>query len=732
MAKTCLLAFFIALFSLSTSNARPKVGLVLGGGGARGLAHIGTLALLEELRVPVDYVAGTSMGSIIGGLYAAGLTPEEIKRGMLDMDWDNLFLDQPPRGQRSYRRKQDDRSDFYDFVLGLSGYVPALPRGLVAGQKLTLSMKFPQLFTADQRRFDDLPIPYRAVATDLETGEMVILSQGSLAHALRASMAIPGVFNPIRLDGRLLVDGGLLRNLPIDVVEDMGADIIIAVDVGVPVDQMSSKDIKSLFQVSEQTFSIFLRETSKQWYDRADVLLHIPLPGFSSVDFKRADDIIREGEAAAETIRDELARFSVDETEYQNFLHRHRSGPSRYPRIDRVNIVNNSRIDDYVISRRVSVEAGSELDPEQLELDLTELYGLGVFELVDFRLEEKAGFNTLKILTEEKLHGPNLLLLGLDYVDDLEGRVNFGLLGRYTRLEINRLGAEWRTDVRLGLTRGLVSEWYQPLEPSRTIFLRPEAGLWYDTQDIYEGEDRVAEYRVRVAEFGIDAGLHLGTVGEVCFGVRTGDSESRVVSGRTRVPERTAGRGGWTGRLAYDLLDDADFPCSGGAGSARLFLARSDLGDADHYDRLAVDLAQFFTTGLNTFFVTFSGGSSLGSDIPFEDRFVVGGPHSFSGLKSGQARGQAFGVARLGYYRTLVEGKVLIGNRVFVGCWGEAGNVWESQSDATLDELRYAGALVIGAATLIGPVEVGYGRGDDDADSFFLTIGRQFGNVHRR
>ena len=724
------LSFLLAGAVCPAAASRPTIGLVLGGGGARGLAHIGTLKLLAEMRVPVDFVAGTSMGSIIGGLYAAGLSPQEIESGMLAMDWESLFLDRPPRNQRPFRRKRDDRSDYYDFVLGLQGMKPALPRGIVSGQRLTMSMKFPQLYTTDKKHFDDLPIPFRAVATDIETGELVILSSGSLLHAMRASMAIPGMFNPVHLDGRLLIDGGVLRNLPIDVAKQMGADIIIAVDVGIPLDQMSADKISSIFQVSEQTINIYLRESSQRYHDQADVLLQIPLPGFSSADFKKAADIMRAGEAAAESIREALVPFAVTTAEYDEFLQKHRTGPKAYPRIDEVEIVNNSRIDDYVISRRVNIKAGRELDPRQLERDLTDLYGLGVFELVDFKIEENNNRHTLKIEAEEKLSGPNLLIFGLDYVDDLEGRIDFGLLARYTRLEINRLGGEWTTDVRLGMTRGVKSEWYQPLEPSRTMFLSVTARTWFETQDLYEDAYRVAEYRIRTAGLGLDAGIQLGTVGECRFGVRRGEMDARVVSGRAQVPEPRKSYGGWLADLTYDLLDEADFPRNGGSGRARLFMARTDLGDSDDYDRLGVDLAQYFSSGHNTFFMTLAGGSSLGSELPFDNQFVVGGPHSFSGLKPGQARGQAFGVGRIGFYRRMAEGKIIFGTNFYIGGWIETGNVWASQHDADLDDLIKAGAMVLSAATIFGPVQIGYGRNENDLDSFFLTIGRQFGNVH--
>jgi NTE family protein len=732
LSRTVLLLSILIACAGSPANAdRPTVGLVLSGGGARGLAHIGALELLEQMRVPVDFVAGTSMGSIIGGLYAAGLTPQEIKSAMLAMDWEALFLDRPPRNQRSFRRKRDDRSDFFDFVFGLRGFKPALPPGIVSGQRLTLSLKFPQIFLPDDTRFDDLPIPYRAVSTDIETGEMVVLSSGSLIHAMRASMAIPGVFNPVRLDGRLLVDGGVVRNMPIDVAKRMGADVIIAVDVGTPLNQMSADDLNSIFKITEQAINIYVRESSERYQNQADVLLHVPMPGFSSADFKKAAEIIEAGEQAAESIRQKLIPFAVSKTEYDRFLKRHLSGPKAYPRIDDVEIINHSRIDDYVISRRVRVEAGQELDPVELEHDLTDLYGLGVFERVDFHIREKRNRHILRIEAEEKLSGPNHLIFGLDYLDDLEGQIDFGLLARYTRLEINRLGGEWATDVRLGLTRGVKSEWYQPLEPSRTVFLSVRGRSWFETQDLYKGENRMAEYRIGTIGLGLDAGLQLGTVGECRFGIDRGEVDARVGSGRSPAPSAKRNYGGWAAELTCDLLDEADFPRKGGSGRVRLFMARRELGDVDDYDRLSGDLAQFVSQGNNTLFATLAGGSSLGSNLPFYNQFVLGGPFSFSGLKPGQFRGQTFGVGRIGFYRRLAEGMVIFGTHFYIGGWLETGNIWVSQHDANLNDLIKAGTMVLSAATILGPVQIGYGRNENDVDSFFLTIGRQFGNVHR-
>lgn len=725
-----------AISVIDPENAsRPKIGLALGGGGARGLAHVGVIKVLEELRIPVDFIAGTSGGALVGGLYAAGLSAAEIEAAVLAIDWDDLFSDKPNRRVLSFRRKQDDRSDFFDFEIGFRGIIPTLPPGVIAGQKLALAFKFPQIQTTTSLDFDSLAIPYRAVATDIETGEMVVLSSGGLVRAIRASMSVPGVFTPVRMGGRLLVDGGLVRNIPVDIVEQMGADVIITSDVSDPLDATRDEDMLSMFGVAQQALRVLVRNNSSSLLSRSDVVVSVDLEGYTSADFKEAQAIILRGETSARDISDVLSRYSVPETEYLALLKRRRRNQPAPPAIDTTELANETRVLDQVIEDRLTVEPRGELDLkqlEQLDRDLGRLYGLGLFELVDFTIVDRDSQTALRIQVTEKPYGPTILRLGWEYIDDLEGHTDFGILGRATRLEMNRFGGEWRTDLRVGVSRGVVTEFYQPLEPSRTFFLAPQIGIGYSVQDIYEGTVRVAQYRVREPFAQLDAGMEFGRWAELRFGVRTGNVNTIVETGRASIPAVTKARAGWTSRLTYDLLDDPDYPTRGGSGLVRLFLARTALGSANDYDKLSLDLTHFTSFGKNTTFLTVAGGSSLGTNDPFEEQFMLGGPQSFSGLRQGQVRGEVFGVARFGYYRPIAEGIVVLGTTFYVGGTIEAGNMWASRDEASLDDLRYAGSLFLGATSIMGPIHLGYGRADDGNDTFFLTVGRMFGNYNLR
>jgi len=717
--------------AFTKGKTRPTIGLALSGGGARGLAHIGALRVIEDLGIPIDYIAGTSMGAVIGALYAAGLSPDEIETAMLGMDWVDMFSDRPHRSERSFRRKQDDRSDYLDFEIGLKHLRPVLPKGLITGQKLTLAIKVPELYTSIEQDFDDLPIPFRAVATDIETGEMVVLRSGSLVHAIRASISIPGIFAPVSLQGKHLVDGGVSRMVPVDVVKGMGADIVIAVDVGYPVEDVTVEEIRSVIDVTRQTSYIYSRQTSRGVLQLADVLMRLRLEDFNTVDYEKTEEIIREGVEESKLYVDMLSALSVSDDEYGAFLRRQRHGRVEPWRIDAVELDNRSRVHDGVLERRIAIQPGDTLDLERLEYDLGWIYELGLFGVVDFELDERNDGNTLTILTSEKYYAPNIVNFGMDLVDDLEGRSRFSFLVRYTRLEMNRFGGEWRTDFRLGQSRDVRSEWFQPLEPTRTLFVAPSVRACYDVQDIYSEGVRTAEYLSRSLTAGIDLGIQIWRVGEVRAGIFTSSVDRRFQAGCGDPPTGERERAGFTAEVMFDSLDDPDYPASGGAARARFYSARTDIGGDDDYDRFEADWAQFFSIGGNTGFITLSGGSSLKTDLPYDEQFLFGGPQSFSGLRYGEERGEFFGVARAGYYRKVVEGMPLLGTALYIGGWFEAGNIWIDQDDASLYDLRYAGSIVLGAKSVIGPIQVGYGHNDDGESGAFLTIGRQFGSFTR-
>src|SRR5215475_1203099 len=302
---------------LNSPAGRRRIGLVLSGGGARGLAHIGVLEWFEQHRIPVDYIAGTSMGGLLGGLYATGMRPEEISRLTSRLDWDKLLSGPPSYDELSFRRKEDRRA--YPSILEF-GWRDGLrlPLAINPAHYIGLLLDRLTLPYSTVTSFDDLPIPFRCVATDMIAAQPVVLKDGSLAQALRATMAIPGIFTPIEIGGKVLADGGLLDNVPSGVVQAMGADLIIAVNVGTPLG--TREDLQSLPGILSQVISVTTIGNERRGLQLADIVITPELDGFSSFDFRDRAVIQQRGYMAATLHATELEALSLDERSWQQYL----------------------------------------------------------------------------------------------------------------------------------------------------------------------------------------------------------------------------------------------------------------------------------------------------------------------------------------------------------------------------------------------------------------------------
>jgi len=733
--------------SRSTAQERPRIGLVLGGGGARGLAHVGVLKVLDQLRIPVDYVAGTSMGAIVGGLFAMGRTPGEIESAIGKIDWGDLFSDHPDRGARSFRRKEDDRSNFLDFEFGIEKGKLKLPRSLIAGQKLAFAFDDPALHTAGLTGFDSLAIPFRAVATDLRSGEMVVLKRGSLVRALRASMAVPAFFAPVETGHRLLIDGGVVRNLPIDVARDMGADIVLAIDVSEDVMARDPETLSSLMGLSLQLTGLVIKFNTDQVLPLADFVLRPDLGNLSVLDFEHFGAAFRAGEAAARLAAATLQRYALSPEDYAQ--HVVRRGRVEYVpvRVDSVQLINRSRIDRRAVLHRLSAQPGRILDFDRLRRDLANIYDLGSLELVDFDLQDitpverapgtaptasrpagmaRAGNavpHDLRLQLNEKTYAPNLMRVGLSLTSEARGQTRFQSNFRLTRVEMNHLGAEWRTDVQLGARNGTRTEWYQPLQFSRQWFASVDAGYTNRFQDVYDGEERITEYGMQEALGHFDIGSQLGRFGEVRSGLFYGWVKTTLPVG-FGVPVDEGTQGGWQVRFAVDRLDGGDFPTRGQVGSLQLRFSRRALGSETRHDRLEVSGTHFQTWSQNTFWLGGQAGTSLGSALPPHEEFLLGGVGSLSGLRQEERRGNVLALGRLGYNRSIVRDVDLFGTDLYAATWVEAGAVWPNNESIHATDLLYTGAVAFGADSIVGPVFLIYGRTHKGDDNVLFTVGK--------
>jgi NTE family protein len=703
---------------------RPKIGLALGGGGARGAAHIGVLRVLEQNRIPIDYIAGTSMGSIVGGLYAAGYDPDQLENLVTTIDWANIFSDLPPRRQRSFRRKEDDFLYGLGLEFGLKGGL-TLPSGLLAGRKLSFLLQTVTMPAAGIDDFDRLSIPFHAVAADVLTGEAVVLSRGNLGKALRASMAIPVAFTPVELDGRLLIDGGNAQNLPVQTVKAMGADIIIAVDVGSS-GVVPKEKPKTATGILNRLIDIPLLQNTVASRKLADTVIIPDLTGIGTADFLRAKETIPRGEAAAKTHLPELARLSVSEAEYRAWREAHRGPMPEPPAIRAITVSPVEGLDERRIIHLVETRPGP-LDLPTLDKDLERLYGTGLFENVEFDLQGRGAERDLRIIPTVKSWGPTYLRLGLAFDSDLNGTSGFGVLALIDATQLNRLGAEWKTSVELGTAQRIESVFYQPLGYASDFFVAPRVVYSHENVDVWNNDldQRIATYRVRRYRGGFDFGYDFGTVAEVKAGMEWGNANAELRTGQPEFPDADVDTAAVVGRLKIDQLDDATIPHHGYLANVEVKAERESLGASNDYERLDAGVLGAQTFGRLTTILRGAAGDPLGSALPFYDLYKLGGLFNLSGFARNQLFGNSYALAEAIFFYRLSSGGAII-QSTYLGGSAEAGNVWAEGEPRTLGDFRGAGSVFVAADTLLGPFYFAYGYAGSGHGSFYVLLSRRF------
>ncbi len=436
---------------VAASPAAPRIGLALSGGGARGIAHIGVLKVLEELRVPIHCVTGTSMGAIVGGTFAAGVPPAKLQEIVLKTDWDEVFRDQPPRDEIAVRRKIDDYKTLFKPEFGVKDGGLALPKGVIAGVSIESFFRVLTTPAYDIEDFRKLPIPFRAMATDIETGESVVLDRGSVAQAMRASMSVPGALAPVEIDGKLLVDGGIANNLPIDEARKLCGDVVIAVNISTP--PLKRSEITSALTVAGQLVNFLGKQTVddqlKSMTSR-DVLIAPDLGDISAAKFDRSADAIRIGEDAARKLADSLRRYSIPPEQYAALRTKQVAVPKPLGTVDEIRFSGLERTNPEVLRALVETKPGEPLDEAKLGHDLRRVYGRDDFESIGYRIGGDTGPRALIIEPREKSWGPDYLRFGLGLASDFQGTNQFNVLVDYRRTWLNRLGAEWTTQAQIG------------------------------------------------------------------------------------------------------------------------------------------------------------------------------------------------------------------------------------------------------------------------------------------
>lgn len=714
-------------------KARPDcIGLVLGGGGARGAAHIGVLKVMAREHIPVCVIAGTSMGAIVGSMYAVGYTPAEMEKILGGLDWKSLFNDNPPRLELPMWRKDEDFQHLLNLEIGFRDGKVVMPTGVVQGQKLLVLLQRLLLPAWNVRDFDHLDIPFNAVAANLGNGQPVVLDHGDLALAVRASMSVPGAFAPVHYEGKLLVDGGILDNVPVDVARDMGATRLIVVDVGTPLGK--EKDLTNPIAVLNQMLSVAtLKSTERQLRSLGpnDLLITPDLDGISAADFDDAKRAMLRGEKAAEAMLPELQRFSVGPTQWAAWRKTHRMRHFDPGLVQFVDVVDKSRFDSKVIRQQLAGNIGKPLDVDKLDQQVSNLYGSGRYALLDWRPVERNGERGIRLTASDKPWGPLFGKLGFQLSDDFAGHANYTVTGQLTATDFNNSGARWTSGVWLGRITGLYSRFNQPLDDLDRFWVTPELQMRAESLPFYLGNHDLADYRMHRNYVGVSAGWSPDPRWELSLRLARGYDYATLLVGNPDVfsNEHT----NWASLRAsgvWDTLDNADFPTRGSRVRIQYEAYRRLLGGDVNGNvvRLTGDWALSMGSGPFKRYTVLLGvraATSHGSDAfmeSLEPLDFLGGFLNLSGHAENSVYNDQSLLGRVVAYRRMGN-KRLFGVPLYLGASVEAGNVWDSRDEVSLGNLIYAGSVFGGVDTILGPVFLGFGHASDHANAWYLTFG---------
>lgn len=709
----------------SDQNPRLKIGLVLEGGGALGLAHVGVLQWFQQHHIPIDAVAGTSMGALVGVLYSTGMTGDQIRVFFSKLDWNKVLRNETPYRDLSFRRKEDKRDYPNSLEFGLKGGI-SFPSGFNTGHQVGLILDQVALPYGNLESFDQLPTPFRCVATDLVTGKAVVFDHGSLAVALRSTMSLPGIFSPSRDDDHVYVDGGLLDNLPADVARRMGVDIVIAVHLRVK--PLDPKQSLSAFSVMQSSVAVVISVNELQGMEKADILITVPTEAYDSTDYGAVEKIMALGYPAADERARVLERFALSEEAWKQYEADRESRRRTAPVPQFVTVTGTKPVIAKGIQESLEDEVGKPIDVSKLQDDVTEVTGLGRFERAGFQTVERDGKPGLLIKADEKTYAPptvNPLVLidGSDYTD-----VRFSLGARITLLDLGGFGSEWRNDVIAGSQYGVASEYYHPLSWNSHYFVAPRAFANTGPFDIYNDDVRVATYRERNLGVGLDFGIAISKSAELRLGYQAEHLHFGKQIGSTELPNEAGRQGMSQVRFTVDHTDDPTVPREGVRVQSRAAYVDASPGSTEHFPLTEVRTGIFHRiSDPASLFLLASGGTTFdfsGTGLP---PFSLGGPGRLGAYGPNEFLTNQYFLFQPGYIHRLTQLSPLLGDNVyFIGSYeiGKAYHNAFSANDESRLPMDVTGAILV--QTFLGPIVVGGSVGDRGHRKFYFQVGRFF------
>jgi NTE family protein len=701
---------------------RPRIGLALEGGGALGLAHVGVLQWFEEHHIPVDYIAGTSMGGLVGGFYATGMSPADLRKLIEGLNWDEILRDHTPYEDLSFQRKEDQRAYPNSLLFGLRKGI-YLPAGLNAGHQIGLLIDRETAPYFDLRSFDELPVAFRCVATDLVSAKEFVFKDGSLAEALRATMSVPGIFTPVHVGQRVYADGGLVNNLPTDVVRQMGAEIVIAVHLEMaPVD---AKSIQSLVSVLEQSVRAVISNSEVRGLANSDAVVTVRLGNFGMRDFTKYEPLMQRGYEAAKDKSKLLEAFALDDAKWNEYVSQRDSRKrSTKPVPQFIEVQGTSSDAQKDIQRYLRAFLGKPLDPDKLDPALTRLTGEGRYATLGYRIVERNGKQGLLVSVREKDFAPPTLQPGFEVDGSEAGDIEFTLATRMRFLDVAGFRSEWRTDFLFGSTYGVVSELYRPFTATSQWFFAPHADASDATFQIYAKNDPLADYRFYRMNIGVDLGYGFSRFSEVRFGYSVGHLSTKLRLGTPQIPTVDGRLGAARMRYVIDHTDGPVIPRRGFLMESNFKWFDASPGATSAFPVMDARVGYFQSVSKRaSMFLASEGGSTFGSRNTGIPQFFLGGPSRLGAYGVNELFGSQYYLFRCGYLHELAVLPPFVGKRVYVIGSYEAGKMYGAANASKFPNDFAAGIL---AETSLGPFFVGGSVGDSGHHKWFFQLGRVF------
>ena len=746
IVRSCILAGTLAVPVLSAfPQQQPtaatqdpnsqKIGLVLEGGGALGLAHIGVITWLEEHRIPVSYVAGTSMGGLVGGVYATGRSPAEVRELVSTIPWNTVLRGQVPFQNLTFRRKEDSYAYPGSIEFGLKKGIQ-FPAGFNSGQEVQFILDRVALPYSTMQSFNDMPIPFACVATDLVTSKPYVFRSGSLATALRSTMSLPGIFSPVHADGQVFADGGLLDNLPVDVAKQMGAGLILAIHL--ETQPMSPEENLSSFGVLGKSLSVMIAANEMRSMEQADLLVSVPLAKYTALDYGSADAIIKAGYDAAQAKANVLIKLSVDEATWQQYLAERTARRRQTPVPQFVEVAGTDAQSAKAIEKDFASEINKPVDPPAIQRQILDIQGDGLYSSLNYSIVDKDEKPGLLIGAEEKPYAPPIVRPQITLDGSQYNNVLFSLGARITFMNVGGYGNELRNDVIVGSEYGIRTEYYHPFRVGSNWFVAPRGLADSNEFNAYTNSGSLASiYRVKEAGGGVDLGYILGRSSQIRVGYETEYVRYTLQVGENTEPT-VSGREGFA-RFQYQLLhtDDPVIPTTGQFADFRTqwfdsYPSPSSLLTIAGFPLTQGKFTQFVPTSDRTTLVFAGGGGTVYGTcnacigLPV---FSLGGPTSFAAYGTNEILTNEYFIGQIGVLRELKELPPFLGNKLYLQGRFDIGRFQQVGTDLGAPvQYRVPGDVAAGLVvnTIFGPVVIGGAVGDAGHHRFFFSLGRVF------